>query len=357
MLNILNNLHSRNKGTVRFPEWDYVRAGLMINLDNTKKYYRSGAFAVSSDHELVKLLFGLTTSTDTELDRYYRLVDDKALTVAQQLGYTTTISKGHVFSNVFFTGNSKEVIVVHDEPFDAVAATINWRDMRPIQVLKHGFDSIDCFPLNGTIKSTAVSVFAINLPMLAVQYRAFRQWQKTYADEVTGRNSIYHFLYAYPINNMIYDSMDHAVFNRMVRIHQGLIPSDNTYKHPFHNTNFTVRADRLIKKTDELLKTQNQDMAGVATTIPLVAHDDLLDLMRLPDLMETQQINWAIYMARIDMILFILSYGETIKRHNQSEIDKFKYSLKRYLGDNTIAAALPKELYEKQKLVIQRFIS
>lgn len=356
MLSILNNLKSRNRGTVRFPEWDYVRDGLMMNLDNTKKYYRHGGYAVSSDHELIKLMFGLTVSTDTELDRYYQLVDDKALTVAQQLGYTTTMSKGHVFNNVFFAGNSKEVIIVENEPFDPAEATANWRDLRPIKVLRHGFDTIDCFPLNGTVKSNGVSVFAINLPMMAVQYRAYREWQKTYEKDFEGRNSIYHFIYSYPIGNMIYDAMDQSILNRLVRINQGIEPSDNTFRHPFHITNFTVRCDRLLGKIDTLIKSQNQDMAGIATTIPLVVSEDLLEWMRLPDLMETQQINWAIYLARIDLILFLLSYGQSVINHNQSEIDKIKYTLRRYMNDGTIQTALPKELFAKQKLVIERLI-
>lgn len=355
MLSIFNNLNTRHKGIVRFPEWDYVRSGLNLNLDNTNKYYRSGAYAVQSSHELVKLLFGLFTSVELELFSYYKRVDAKALTVAQQLGFTTVMSKGKIFNNVFFGGSSKEVIIVTDEGFDPVEVTKNWQDTRPIQILRHGFDQIDCFPLTGKVVSAGISVFAINLSMLAVQYRAFRQWQNTYVNEETGRNSIYHFLYSYPINNMIFDAMDHAVFNRIVRLHQGLPTSDNTYKHPFHVTNFTTRCDRLLGKVLTYLKDSKLDMGSIAMAIPSVGHRDVFELLKLPDVYESRQINWAIYLSRIDMLLFLLSF-DSVRDQNQAELSKIKYDLRAYLIDGTVQSALTKELFEKQKAVIERLL-
>lgn len=356
MINIFNNLSTRLKGTIFFPEWNFIRDGLMMNLDSTNEYYRSGAYAVGSDHELIKLLFGLTTSTDLDLSDYYKRVDAKALTVAQQLGFTTTFSKGHIFKNVFFGGDSKEVIIITDEAFDPLEVIADWKNVRPIRVLRHGFDQIDCFPLTGKMKSTGISVFAINLPMLAVQYRAYRQWQKTYATEVAGRNSIYHFCYAYPINNMIFEAADHAVFNRLVRLSQGLPTSDNQVQHPFHITNYTVRCDRILTKVLATLSDQDRDIGNIAMTIPMAAYENLFDLMKLPDVFESRQINWALYLSRIDILLFLLSFDSAVKKQNQSELSKIKFDLKLYLKDGTIQSALPSDLYNKQKIVIERLV-
>lgn len=356
MLSLFNNLSTRIKGTVRLPEWNYVRDGLVMNLDHANKYYRSGAYAVGSDHELIKLLFGLATSVDLDLNRYYKTVDAKALTVAQQLGFTTTMSKGRIFSNVFFSGKSREVIIITDEAFDPAEVTANWRDARPIKVLRHGFDKIDCFPLTGKIESNGISVFAINLPMLAVQYRAYREWQNTYVTEATGRNSIYHFCYAYPINNMMYEAMDHAVFNRMVRIHQGLPTSDNEFQHPFHVTNYTDRCDRLLTMLNEDLNDMHRDIGNIAMTIPLVDKSDAFQLLKLPDISESRQVNWAIYLARIDMLLFFLDF-KGVKNQNANEVNRIKYDLKLYLKDGTIQSAVPAELFQKQRAVIERLVA
>lgn len=355
MLNLFNDLRPRVKGTIKFPEWEYVRTGIQMNLDNINKYYRSGAYGVRSDHELIKLLYGLTISVDTDLPGYYSHVDRVALTVGQQLGYTTSMSRGRVFHNVFFGGDSKEVIIIDDGRFDPVEVTKNWRDAQPIRILRHGFDLLDGFPLDGTISSKGISVFVINLPMLAVQYRAFRQWQKTYEQEVEGRNSIYHFCRAYPINNMIYDSIDQSIFNRYVRLNHGLVTSDNQYQHPFHVTSYVMRTDRLLDKVLTVIKDHSMDMASIAKTMPMIVHDTMFELMKLPDLLETRQVNWAIYLARIDMLLFLMSFGDFAKT-NQTELNQIKYHLKLYLQDGTIQAALPRELFQKQKLVIERII-
>lgn len=357
MLNIFNNLSTRIKGVARLPEWDYVRDGLTINLNSTKEYYRNGSYAVPSNHELIKLLFGLGVSVDTELSHFYKIVDAKALTVAQQLGFTTSMSRGRIFNNVFFKGDSREVIIVTDELFDPVAVTQNWKDVRPIKVLRHGFDQIDCFPLTGQVESRGISVFAINLPMLAVQYRAYREWQKTYQEVQAGRASIYHFCYSYPINNAIYEAMDHAVFNRMVRIRQGLPTSDNAYQHPYHVTNFTMRCDRLLSMINDSLNSKERDIGNIAMTIPMIDTHNLMQLMKLPDIMETRQINWAMFLARIDVLLFFLSFGQAVKNQNQAEVSRIKYELRRYLNDGAIQSAVPAELYQKQKAVIEQLIA
>lgn len=356
MLNIFNELHTRIKGVMRFPKWEYVKEGMTINLDSANSYYRSGAYAVDSDHELIKLLFGLSISTDTDLTPYYKAVDNKALTVAQQLGYTTSMSRGRVFNDVFFTGGSKEIIIVTDEPFDPVQVTQNWKDARPIRVLRHGFDQLDCFPMTGRMVSHATSVFAINLPMLAVQYRAYRQWQKTYANEQTGRNSIYHFCYAYPINNMIYEATDIAIFNRLIRLSQGLATSDNQFKHPFHVMNFTLKCDDVLKRVLETIKNQHLDLGNIAMTVPMVTTNSLFELMRLPDVLETRQINWALVIARFPMLMFLFDFDEAVKQQNQTEVSKLKYALKLYLTDGTIRSAVPKDMYDKQVPAIKRLI-
>jgi hypothetical protein len=78
--------------------------------------------------------------------------------------------------------------------------------------------------------------------------------------------------------------------------------------------------------------------------------------MKLPDISETRQVNWAIYLARIDMLLFFLSFDESLKNQNQMELSRIKYELKLYLKDGTIQSAVPAELFQKQKAVIERLI-
>lgn len=356
MINLLNNITTRVKGTIRFPEWEYVRDGLTMNLSHANKYYRNSAYAVGSDHGLIKLLYGLFTSVDVELFEFYKRVDAKALTVAQQLGYTTVMSRGSPFSNYFFGKDSTEVIIVTDESFDPVEVTNNWRDAQPIKVLKHGFDLIDCFPLNGKLSSTAVSVFTINLPMLAVQYRAFRQWQSEMVNKEIGRAPITHFLYSYPINNMIFSAMDYAMFNRMVRIRNGIETSDNITPHPFHMTNFTRQCDRILLAINESLNGSKPDLGNVAMTIPLVTLTTTFNLIKVPDIAESRNVNWAIYLARIDMLLFLLSF-EGVDKQSTAFINSLKYELKTYLNDGTIKTALGRDLFQTQKEVIEQFIS
>lgn len=352
MINLLNSLTTFIKGTVKFPEWEYVRKGLQLNTRQAIDYYRHSAYSVKSDHEIIKLLASLDTSVDMELMEFYKRVDSKALMVGQQLGFTTTMSVGKVFNNVFFGKHSKEVIIITDEPFDVKYVHDYWMDCCPVRILKHGFDYIDNFPLDGTVDSNSISVFTINLSMLAVQYRAYRQWQKTYVNERTGRNSIYHFVYSYPLNNMRYDAIDHAILNRLIKIRNGLPTNDNQTKHPFHVTNFTMKCDRLLLMINESLMNMKRDLGNVAMTIPLVNMDNVYQLLKLPDVNDSRQINWAIYIARIEMLLFLMSYPGVMEQ-NTGIINALKYELRSYLRDGTIRQVIDHELYLKHQAVIE----
>jgi len=350
MLNIFNHLNSRAKGIIALPEFEYIKKGLLSNLKIVNNYYRSGAYAVGSDHILVKLLYSLSVDVDTDIFDYYRIVDNKALTVAQQLGFTTQFNKGKIFNNVFTTGNSKDVIMVHDSTINVNWCHEYWKDLRPIIVLRHNKTNIDSFLYNNTVISNGINVYTINLPMLAIQYRAYRHWQKTYVTEDTGRNSIYHFLYSYPILNMIYSSMDYSIFNRIISIDNEIKKNEIQFKHPFHLTNFNDKIDRILSMLLNSIKSRNLDIASILQTFPVINKKSLFESLRLPDVFENRQIAWAIYLARIRALLFIYKY---IDKTNQLEKNMIKYEFRKYLGDNSIRSALDVSFYNEEKKVIE----
>lgn len=354
MLNFFNSLQNRGKGFPSFPAWTYVQDGLQRETHNVIKAYQNSAYAVKTDHELVKILFGLATSTDMELNDYYRRVDAKTMNLAQQLGYTTVANQGRLFNGVFFAKGSREIILAHNTNFDPRAIHENWKYAYPVKVIQHGFDQLDFFPFNGTVKSNRLSVFTINIPMLAVQYRAFRQWQKENGQRDDGTtSSIYHFIYSYVLNNIQWSSVPLAIVNRVKKITVGKETNGQLFRHPFMVTDYSFKCDQVLKQYSWVIQNNNIDMASILYNMPMPRDVNGLEIMRLPDLYASRQVNWAVYAARIDILIFLTEVClDTLKKTNQTELNRIKYLLGLFLRDNTIRQAMPPDLYYQEKAAI-----
>ena len=359
MINFFNSLYNSGKGMPALPGWSYVQDGLERETANVIKQYRSSAFAVKTDHELVKVLHGFAVSTSQDLADYYRKVDAISMNLAQQLGYTSSINQGRMFSGIFFAKGSKEVLIAHDSEFDPQEVTDKWMDVQAVKVLRHNFDQLDFFPYNGTIRSNRVNVFSINMPMLAVQYRAYRQWQANGGQvEDTGRNSIYHFIYSYVINNIHRSSVPMAIFNRLVKIGMGKQVNQNQYRHPFYTTDYTERTDRILNAYDWIIKNNRVNMNWLLGNCPMPHGYNGLDLMRFPDIRESRQVNWASYLARIQVVLYLLSINpEATQSLDRTRINQLKYMLGVYLRDNTIRSAVAPDVFNQEKDVIENLLA
>jgi len=359
MINFFNALVNRNKGTVAVPTWSYVQNEINVLTDTVIKYYRNAAYAVPSNHELVKILHGLALSTDTDLATYARKVDNASMNLAQQLGYTTESYHGRIFSNVFMGKGSREVLIAANGNFNAREATEDWMNVRAVRILRHGFDQLDFFPFDGTVISNRVNVFAINIPLLAVQYRAYRQHQKVLVAGTgeTGQNSIYHFLYSYVLNNMQYDSISMALFNRMMKVAAGKKTNDQRFRHPFHITDLNSKVDAVMDVFVKAIRNGNMDIAQILINSPMPSWTNGLDFMSLPDVIATRQINWALYLSRIHVLSFLTEVDlDTLLRTNRTELNRVKYMLSVYLNDNSIRSAVPIDMYEREKATIESII-
>ena len=353
MLFLFNNLRAREKGLVATPAWRAIKDSIDSELDAVIQYYRKSAFAVQSSHELSKILFGYAINTDLATDKFYRIADNDAMDLAQQLGYTTSRNQGRIFTNVFFARGSKEIIIADDEPFDPHELTKYWMYAQPIRVLRHEFDTIDYFPLTGKRASTELSVFYVNFPMLAVQYRAYRQWQKATLRNDEGRDSMYHFLYSYPLNNARRSSLSMCLMNRFMRLAQNEELNKNRYRHPFHIVDYDLKVNSFYKGLADAYRNKQTDMATMLLGIPLIEGSGL-EFAKLPDILATRQVNWALYISRINILTFLVSRDPVgIKKLNPGELNRIKFILGTYVRDNTIRSALPADVFVKEKEKIE----
>jgi len=338
MHGLFNLLPGVGLPTMYAANWHYARDGLRHNLKKVVEFYHTHSMAVESDHFLIRLLQSITTPKATPLDRYYSIVDALSLNLGMALKMTSSISKGHVFPGVFYGPGTTEVLIADNADFDAVAATRNWEHVQAIKVLRHPRSDLGLNLPDGKKTGTdeGIAVIAINIPMLAVQYRAFRLTE----DEYTARTgepgrTIQQFVHMHVLPNMLYSHLDYVIFNRIYNLATGRPMGESTKNHPFYITDFANKLNAVQLTILENLKAVGQDFTGVLRSIPAVTKDTLDDVMSVPEMAPTRQVVWALALARfpaIDLMVDLVEGGNQggAQTRNQMQLNTLMQAIRQY---------------------------
>lgn len=338
-----------DQGLPGFPAWDWLNRGLSQNLKNIVSYYRRFPGRVDGSHFLIRLIYSMAVPRNQPLDRFYADSQAKALGIAQALRMTSSISSGVVFDGVFYGGSTKEIIIAHDEAFDYQAAAVNWRELRPITVLRHPKSDLTLNIPDGRITSEeeGLAVIAVNVPMLVLQYRQYRQYEDALAEQ-TGESprGVTHYIYSYPLSNMMYSHTDIAIFNRLYNLHRGIPLGESRIKHSFHNPDYSAKLDELQLNQLRALERNPRRFDAMLKMIPVVSSKNLSDLAVLPDMAPTRQVVWALVLGRLQFLSFLYtSSTDSARQRNATEVNRVARVFELFDLDLTIRSKLPIDLY------------
>jgi hypothetical protein len=340
------------QGIKKPSDWIYLDLGLKRNLRQVIMYYRRNPMAVNSEHFLVRLLQSIAVPQSLNLERYYSNVDAMALNFSMSLGMTSSIYNGKLFNSVFY-GNSDEILIANSDSFDINEAQNNWENLEPIKVLRHPVSNLNLNLPDGTINSTesGLAVISINIPMLAIQYRAFRLEEMVETTTDTGiqfesQKSVMQFIHMYVLPNMLYSHLDYVIFNRIYNLEFGIPFGESVKKHPFYITDFTSKLNYFHNTILDQLRKTNKDFSGILQSIPTITKHSLFEVMMLPSIAITRQVSWAIFISRLSELLFLFRLSkESHGNKNQSEIGRVLRQLTMYKSDNLFRSMLPNDKY------------
>jgi hypothetical protein len=336
MHGLFNLLPGVNVPTMYAANWHYARDGLRHNLKKVVEFYKSHSMAVESDHFLIRLLQSIAVAKNIELHRYYDVVDSLSLNLGMALKMTSSISKGHVFRGVFYAGCT-EVLIAENADFDAEAVNRDWRNVQAVKVLRHPRSDLMLNLPDGkkTGTETGIVVISINIPMLAVQYRAFRLREDEYTRE-TGEpgRTIQQFIHMYVLPNMLYSHLDYVVFNRIYNLERGAVMGEGKH-HPFYITDFSSKLNAVHETILANLQAVGQDFTGILRSIPAVTKESLNDVMAFPDVAPTMQVIWALALSRFPAVNLMVDLakggnqgGANIR--NQQQLNLLMQAIRQY---------------------------
>lgn len=350
MQNLFSLMPEVHLGTFKVPQWLYVREGLQRNVAAVQAYARQNPTAVRAQHFLVRLLGAIDVSHAHNLERYYDIVDSRALNVAMALKMTSPIYPGQVFEGEFYGWGNREILIAHNTDFDPYEAHQNWQSLAPIQVLRHPLSDLGLPILDGVKNfgsEKGLVVLLINIPLLAVQYRAFSQDDDRYNQDLPGSmRTVEQFLRMYVLPNMLASHLDLAIFNRIscLQAHQPV--GHSTYRHPFFLPDYSHRCDQVLQEVLDKLYLGSQMLPGILRSVPAVTLENMDEVMRVPQVVQTRQVLWALITARTNALSFMFKasrLGAAIT--NGQEVQRLRRAALSWKSDKILRSALPIDLF------------
>lgn len=346
-----------NRGEQALPEFRRIRDGLRLNVSRVIEYRRANPMAVANGHILIRLLMNLNVPITLDPLIYNDKVRDVALYVAKSLRLTTALQEGQAFSpGVFYGNHVTEVIWAHMDDYDTSMLATRWRELQPIRVLYHPKTDLAMQVPDGKHNSleAGMAVISLNVPMLASQYRMWREEQSDNADT---QRSIMQFLMEVPLPQMLPSHVDIAVMNRLISLFFGIEMPVIKAHHQFFLTDWTSETDQTLRNVLKYISGKAYSFDDIVSHMPTVFASDMHENLHLPDLAFVRQVQWAVVVARLALVTFLVQFNAITENHaNQRYLNYLDRYLRQMDLSGVLQTALSPARYEDVKDLIDQGI-
>ncbi len=322
------------------PEFHRLREGLRQSIDKITAYRQTNTRALLDSHLLIGLLQSLNISLFLPVEIYVDKVSDVMDGIVTALKLTSPLSGGKVHTEGAFYRKRgerigvEEIVIAHEDDFDIVHFKNNWRQYDPIRVLHHPCSDLALTVPDGRVTQslTGYSVIAINVPMLAAQYYMWRherrEIERRESPRTTGQ-----FLMEVPLPNMLYTHVEIALLNRMMNLYFDRPNTNIRNSHPFALPDYSAAIDQVLANFLRVVVPRKLDFDSLISAFPTVWHRDFHEVIQLPDMAYTHQMQWAVMLARMDLVRWLVRQNhEQQGDRNRAYLSKLRFYL--ILNDN-----------------------
>lgn len=334
--------------TIKPPIWEFIRRGIQKNISNYKKYYQNTNHSVASQHLLIKILYHFGEGYGQSYRDFYTFLKANYLNYSRSIHLSSPGWVGKAHPGVFYGAGVKEFLIAHHDPIDDFdKAILNWNNLSSVKVLFHHRSDLQLANFTGinTTDTFGYAVCQIDIPLLCLQYKAFRDYQRRFTDvEIDATNSAMQFIRKYVLSNMIDTHMDIAIFNRFYRNYLALPHTKADDRQPFYVMDFEDKVDDVQKEMLRALKDRNYTFSSMLKTILAIDKDSMLEVMPLPNIARTRQIKPALLLARIDVLELLMLINKQSKGNsNQSELNTIRQEIIKYRSDSILTNQLSRQ--------------
>lgn len=345
MYQLFNFPPNRLRGTYLHPEWYNIEKGLDLILKTVHQYYSSHTFSVKSNHPLIKILYHFGSMDHLSIDQIYYEVGVRQANLSMALNMTSSIWEGDLFNGNFYGPGIKEVYIVTNESFNYDNFYKNWWKEASVSVLSHPLTNLMLDLPNGLnhTNETGIAVLNIDMVKLIIQYRAFREQERKYKeDNDAAQRTAMMFINMFVLPNMLASHMDNVLINRIRKLvfNEPIIEKKNN--HPFYIKDWSKEVTAFQESIVVTLMDRNYNFSEMMISIPLIGKDNVLDFAPLPKTYRSRQVNWALMLARLDLLETLIRLNKLSNgNNNQTELNTIARMIQRYKTDNVLNTVLP----------------
>lgn len=334
-------------------DWYNVADGLRRELEKVIHFYQTHTQAVQSEHVLMDVLYGINVPINLSLDRFYANVSERAEDLGRALGFTSSVSYGRLFRGKFYHPNNLEIIINIDEDIDYQHAHDNWRNLEPVKVMRHPFSGLG-LPIITNRKmgcsDTGLCITTVNIPLLCIQYRAFRLEEKQKAKSIQDyvEKTPQQFIRMFPLTNMLRSYQDMVIFNRLNYLTIGRPLGEDLLPHSFHVQDWSKRLNKIHELMIKRIADGAMDLRTTMKNVPMINLPDLAVFSTLPDVVETRQIEYALISSRLNIIAWLLKVNKDRMYNNNKDVailNRVKWYFNRLKRNNLLSIKKGSALY------------
>lgn len=315
----------RKTGALTYPRLPFLRRFYTRSITDIQAYYRRHPKRVDSDNILGNLLVHIPRRWDLDDARYRRFVEDTSVGIARAFNITSSTYRGRVHeSGVSLGPQTDEILISSEGTIDLRNAERDWINWKPFEYLYHTRTDLGMPIPNNKLPGKGSGVSVVDIPLLALQYR---YWLKTQAEKHEQRENVYRFIGSYVLPNSLESYLDIAVFNRIARISRGIGMPKYPTPHPFYLADYSDRIDAFGKWLIDSQAWRDVDIEQVPYRTPMILHENLYEVMRLPKDPVSRHNDWALQLARLPYIRYILETSVAPNKGDRTYLNALYTSL------------------------------
>lgn len=357
MYNLFSDPPRKLAGQIVIPRFKDVASRIKEDVDKVVRYFRQGTFFSRTDHLLVKLISASEISFFHPIDLYYRIAVAKTIPLSNLCRLTTSVSAGRWFDGVFFYG-CDELVLGYAEAHDPQQLADNWENIAAVRVLEHPVSHLKYLLPDGNQNNTetGLAVIGVDIPALLIQYRCYvlRHGTDLNSDEAQQR-SIRSFVGKYVIPNMLWSQTDLVLFNRVMNSFYDQPDGQALRRLPFHISDYSALLNRGVEEVLDRVTALKMRYRDLLEQLPRLYSAFPL---QMPDIAETRQIYWALFLTRLRAIGFLYDVaGEEGRHFNRELLNALKVDLKDFKSENIYRSVLPVSLSDDVNYELKRLFS
>lgn len=318
----------------KYTRFDYIRNRYLSELNKLKEYYRTREIFIDNKHILAKLVDLLDASLTIDINKYYEIIDTQAPYIARQLGLVSNISNGTIFENIFYKGNSYEIINSVTTDILVFELEKKWKDKECLKVTYTDETDLDFHLLNGSKpkNKTSLTVFELDIPLMMMMYRG---WAKERLKNGMNTSS-QAFIATIVLPNALDNMLDLTLFNRFIKLTNDEYIKDFRIKHPIPVLDYSYGVDKIYKEVIKDVYNNNIYLDQMLSTIPVMVNNNTKDALHINRPFPNRQSEWVIWVSRVYYIGFILdTLGRRGIRKNLDIFNTLPYLIKELKNRST----------------------